>query len=176
MSTATDIQAHIAYELIEDDKHQVVIIEFLNHDITSPHHAHELGKQLDSLIRREPPQYFIIDCAGVKALGSTASVRLYRSSTRRGRCGCATSTARLGSGLRWSAWTTGPSLPPPGGRQSRKRSGPPAGMKRIPSTTPLGLADGSAVPEPSSFISRWIAAVGVGVFVLALACGKIASV
>jgi anti-anti-sigma regulatory factor len=72
MSTATDIQAHIAYELIEDDKHQVVIIEFLNHDLTSPHHAHELGRQLDSLIRREPPQYFIIDCAGVKAFGSTA--------------------------------------------------------------------------------------------------------
>jgi len=72
MSTATTIQAHIAYELIEDANHQVVIIEFLSHDIVSPAHARELGEQLQSLIRPQPHQYFVIDCAGVGSLGSTA--------------------------------------------------------------------------------------------------------
>ena len=72
MSTATDRQAHIAYELIEDTNHQVVVIEFVSHDIISPAHARELGEQLHSLIRPEAPQYFVIDFAGVRSLGSTA--------------------------------------------------------------------------------------------------------
>jgi anti-anti-sigma regulatory factor len=72
MSTATAIQAHIDYELIDHINHQVVVIEFLSHDFASPAHAHELGKQLQSLIRVQPPQYFIIDCAGIRAMGSTA--------------------------------------------------------------------------------------------------------
>ena len=72
MSTATAIQAHIAYELIEDTNHQVVVIEFVSPEITSPAHARELGEQLHSLIRPQSPQYFVIDCAGVRALGSTA--------------------------------------------------------------------------------------------------------
>jgi anti-anti-sigma regulatory factor len=72
MLTATTIQSHIAYELIEDTTHEVVVIEFVSHDITSPAHAQELGEQLHLLIRPQPPQYFVIDCAGVRALGSTA--------------------------------------------------------------------------------------------------------
>jgi anti-anti-sigma regulatory factor len=72
MSTATTIQAHIAYEVIEDSNHQVVVIEFLSHDMASPARAHELGTQLHSLIHLHTPQYFIIDCANVRALGSTA--------------------------------------------------------------------------------------------------------
>jgi anti-anti-sigma regulatory factor len=72
MSTATAIEAHIVYELIEDIKHQVVVIEFVSHEITSPVHARELGEQLNLLIRPKPHQYFVIDCAGVRALGSTA--------------------------------------------------------------------------------------------------------
>ena len=72
MSTATANQAHITYEVIEDTNHQVVVVEFLHHDFASPAHAQELGKQLQSLIRYQPPQYFIIDCARVRALGSTA--------------------------------------------------------------------------------------------------------
>lgn len=72
MSTATAIQAHIAYEVIEDAKHEVVVIEFLSEDINSPIHAIELGSQLQSLIRPRAHQYFIMDCAGVHALGSTA--------------------------------------------------------------------------------------------------------
>jgi anti-anti-sigma regulatory factor len=72
MSTATAIEAHIEYEVVKDNKHQVVIIQFLSHEITSPRHAEELGEQLHSLIHPYKLQYFILDCAGVKALGSTA--------------------------------------------------------------------------------------------------------
>jgi anti-anti-sigma regulatory factor len=72
MSTATAIQTHIAYELIEHTNHQVVVIEFVSHDIASPARARELGAQLHSLIRPQTPQYFVIDCAGVRALGSSA--------------------------------------------------------------------------------------------------------
>jgi anti-anti-sigma regulatory factor len=72
MSTATAVQAHIAYELIEDTKHQVVVIEFSIHDLTSPVLARELGEQLSSLIRPQALQYFVLDFAGVRALGSTA--------------------------------------------------------------------------------------------------------
>ena len=72
MSIATANRAHITYEVIEDDNHQVVIVEFVHHDFAGPVHGQELGKQLQSLIRYQPPQYFVIDCAGVRALGSTA--------------------------------------------------------------------------------------------------------
>jgi anti-anti-sigma regulatory factor len=72
MATATAIQAHIAYEQIEDTNHQVVVIEFVSHDITSTAHARELGEQLNSLIWPQPRQYFVIDCEGVRAIGSTA--------------------------------------------------------------------------------------------------------
>ncbi len=72
MLTATTTQAHIEYELIEDTNHEVVVIEFLSHDITSAAHARELGEQLQSLLRRQQRQYFVIDCAGVRSLGSTA--------------------------------------------------------------------------------------------------------
>lgn len=68
----TTTTAHIAYELIEGTQHQVVVIEFLSHDITSPSHARELGEQLDWLIRPQLRQYFVLDCAGVRSLGSTA--------------------------------------------------------------------------------------------------------
>ncbi len=73
MLTATAIQAHIAYEVIEDPKYQVVVIEFLSHDITSPAAARELGQQLQSLIRPAGlPQYMVMDFAGVRSLGSSA--------------------------------------------------------------------------------------------------------
>jgi len=72
MSTATALQAHITYELIEDTNRQVVVIAFVSPEITSPAQAQELGEQLLSLIRPQSPQYFVIDCAGVQALGSTA--------------------------------------------------------------------------------------------------------
>jgi anti-anti-sigma regulatory factor len=72
MSSATTIHAHIAYELIEDTNYQVVVIEFLSQDIASPTHAQELREQLHSLLRPQQLQYFVIDCADVRSLGSTA--------------------------------------------------------------------------------------------------------
>ena len=72
MSTTTAVQAHLAYELIEHTKHQVVAIEFLSHEIISPAHARELGGQLLLLVRPFVSQYFVLDFAGVRNLGSTA--------------------------------------------------------------------------------------------------------
>jgi anti-anti-sigma regulatory factor len=72
MSTTTTIQAHIAYELIDDHNPDVVAIEFLSQEIAGPHHARELGEQLDLLIRPDLPRYFVIDFANVRSLGSTA--------------------------------------------------------------------------------------------------------
>ena len=69
MSTATNISAHIACEVIRATKYQVVVIQFLSHEITSPAHARELGEQLHSLIRPQPPQYFVIDCCGRQGTG-----------------------------------------------------------------------------------------------------------
>lgn len=72
MSATSIDQADIAYELIDDTNPEVVIIEFLSHDVTSELHSRELGEQLESLIGTELPQQFIIDFANVRALGSTA--------------------------------------------------------------------------------------------------------
>src|SRR5262245_46408251 len=72
MSTTSTIQAHISYELMDEEEPEVVVIEFLSRAISDPVHAHELGEQLDSLIRSELPLSFVIDFKNVKALGSTA--------------------------------------------------------------------------------------------------------
>src|SRR4051812_20698962 len=72
MQTTSGTQAQIAYELIDDDNPEVVVIEFLSHEITGPLPAHELGEQLDSLIRPELPRNFVIDFSNVRSLGSTA--------------------------------------------------------------------------------------------------------
>jgi anti-anti-sigma regulatory factor len=71
MSSAT-LQAHIAYELIDETSPDVVAIEFLSQEISSPYHARELGEQLDSLIRPDLPQSFVLDLGNVRSLGSTA--------------------------------------------------------------------------------------------------------
>ncbi len=72
MSTATTIQAHIAYELIDDRDPSVVAIEFLSREIAGPAQARELGEQLDSLIGPGMPRCFVVDFGNVEALGSTA--------------------------------------------------------------------------------------------------------
>jgi anti-anti-sigma regulatory factor len=72
MSTETSIQAHIAYELIDDHNPDVVAIEFRSPEIASQRQARELGEQLDSLIRPDLPQVFVIDFGNVRSLGSTA--------------------------------------------------------------------------------------------------------
>src|SRR5262245_49007726 len=61
MSTAIDTRAHIAYELIDDDNPEVVVIEFLSPEICGSLLAGELGEQLHSLIRPELPENFVID-------------------------------------------------------------------------------------------------------------------
>jgi anti-anti-sigma regulatory factor len=71
MSTTTNIQAHIAYEMIDEHDPQVVVIEFRSHELAGSCQARELGEQLDSLIRPELPHHFIIDFANVRVLGST---------------------------------------------------------------------------------------------------------
>jgi anti-anti-sigma regulatory factor len=72
MSTTTTIQAHIAYELIDDHNPDVVVIEFRSQEIAGPVQARELGEQLDSLIRPDLPRNFVIDFGNVRSLGSTA--------------------------------------------------------------------------------------------------------
>jgi anti-anti-sigma regulatory factor len=72
MSTNTSTQAHIAYELIDDTDPSVVVIEFLSQEIAGPCQAHELAEQLESLIRPELPQSFVINFGKVRSLGSTA--------------------------------------------------------------------------------------------------------
>jgi anti-anti-sigma regulatory factor len=72
MPTSTTTSAHIAYEMIDNPKHQVVVVEFRTREIAGPSQARELGQQLHSLINPRALQYFVIDCAGVRSLGSTA--------------------------------------------------------------------------------------------------------
>jgi anti-anti-sigma regulatory factor len=72
MSTETTIQAHIAFELIDDHKPDVVVVEFLSREIASPRDAHELAEQLDVLLRSDLPRFFVIDFSNVRAFGSTA--------------------------------------------------------------------------------------------------------
>jgi anti-anti-sigma regulatory factor len=72
VSTTTTIQAHIAYELIDDNNPEVVVIQFLSHEIADPWTARALGEQLHSLIRPDLPQNFVIDFDNVRSLGSSA--------------------------------------------------------------------------------------------------------
>jgi anti-anti-sigma regulatory factor len=72
MSTASTTQAHIDYELVDGWEPKVVVIGFVSRTISDPDHAHELGEQLDSLIRFDLPLNFVIDFKNVVALGSTA--------------------------------------------------------------------------------------------------------
>jgi anti-anti-sigma regulatory factor len=72
VSITTATQAHIAYELIDDTSPGIVAIEFLSREIAGPLHAHEVGEQLDSLIRPDLPGNFVIDFGNVRSLGSTA--------------------------------------------------------------------------------------------------------
>ena len=71
MEPTSTIQAHIAYELIDDTEPQVMVIDFLSEEIVGPLHARELGEQLASLIRTDLPQNFVIDLGNVRSLGSS---------------------------------------------------------------------------------------------------------
>jgi anti-anti-sigma regulatory factor len=64
--------AHIAFDVIDEDYPQLVMVRFLSHAITDPSHAAELGHQLDLLIRPEFPKKFVLDFQHVRLLSSTA--------------------------------------------------------------------------------------------------------
>ncbi len=72
MSATSTAQAHIDYELIDGWEPAVVVIGFVDRAVSDPVHAHELGEQLDSLIRSDLPLNFVIDFKNAKSLGSTA--------------------------------------------------------------------------------------------------------
>jgi anti-anti-sigma regulatory factor len=78
-------ESYIAYETIGDDRPEVVVIEFLTHDIAGPHQAYELAEQLNSLIRSDLPRNFVIDFANAQALGSTAFGEIANFVRRAGR-------------------------------------------------------------------------------------------
>jgi anti-anti-sigma regulatory factor len=50
----------------------VVVIEFLTQDIAGTVQARELAEQLESLIRPDLPQNFVMNLSSVRFLGSTA--------------------------------------------------------------------------------------------------------
>ena len=101
MSAIATVQAHIAYELIDDDDPQVVVIEFLSHEVGSPVHAIELGEQINSLIRPELPRNYVIDFGKVRGLGSTAFGEVANFVRRAGRVRVCNldETLRLGAAL-----------------------------------------------------------------------------
>jgi anti-anti-sigma regulatory factor len=68
--SATD-QRHIAYELIDEHKPEVTVIEFLSRDLVGPHQAWELREQLESLIWAGVPRNFVIDFRNARSLGSS---------------------------------------------------------------------------------------------------------
>jgi anti-anti-sigma regulatory factor len=78
-------QSHIAYDTIGDHRPEVVVIEFLSHEIPGPHQARELAEQLDSLIRPDLPRNYVMDFANVRALGSTAFAEIADFVRRVGR-------------------------------------------------------------------------------------------
>jgi anti-anti-sigma regulatory factor len=84
-TTTIVVQAHIAYELLDDSQPEVVAIEFLSRDITSPLQACELGDQLASLIESDLPQNFVIDFRNVQSLGSTAFGEIVAFARKLGR-------------------------------------------------------------------------------------------
>jgi anti-anti-sigma regulatory factor len=72
MTASATVQRHIAYELIDEYKPQVTVIEFLSRDLLGPNQAQELHEQLESLIWAGVPRNFVIDFGNARALGSSA--------------------------------------------------------------------------------------------------------
>ena len=72
MSSIATQQAHIAYDLIDDQHPEVTVIEFTSRDLVGPVQAHELRDQLDSLVWSDLPRNTVIDFRNVRSLGSSA--------------------------------------------------------------------------------------------------------
>ena len=65
-------QAHIAFDLNDENHPRVVIVEILSRAIADPAHAAELSQQLCSLIRPDLPKQFVLDFEDVRSFSSTA--------------------------------------------------------------------------------------------------------
>ncbi len=65
-------RAHIAFDLNDERHPRVVIVEFLSRAIADPAHAAELSQQLNSLLRPELPNRFVLDFEDVRSFSSTA--------------------------------------------------------------------------------------------------------
>jgi hypothetical protein len=65
-------QPHIVYDLLYEQGLEIAVVQFESRDISDPTHGRELGEQLDSLICPDLPMRYVLDFAGVRALGSTA--------------------------------------------------------------------------------------------------------
>lgn len=85
MSTMPITQAYIAYDVIGDDKPEVLVIEFLSHEVAGPLQAQELAEQLESLIGPGLPHNYVIDFANARSLGSTAFAEIADFVRRAGR-------------------------------------------------------------------------------------------
>ncbi len=85
MPTAPITHAHIAYQAIEEDQPEVLVVEFLSPEIAGPLQARELGEQLDSLIRPGFPRNFVLDFTHARSLGSTAFAEIAQFVRRAGR-------------------------------------------------------------------------------------------
>ena len=69
MSSIATQQAHIAYDLIDDQHPEVTVIEFTSRDLVGPVQAHELRDQLDSLVWSDLPRNTVIDFRNVRITG-----------------------------------------------------------------------------------------------------------
>jgi anti-anti-sigma regulatory factor len=101
VETSTSNQAHIAYELVEENDPKLVVITFLSRDLGGPTPARSLGEQLNSLIRPDLPREFVIDFGNVRFLGSTAFGELVAFVRKVGRVHVCNMdpTLRLGASL-----------------------------------------------------------------------------
>ena len=84
MSHDAMVQAHIAYELVDERNPDVMVIAFRTAEIVDSGTAHELSEQLDALIRPDLPRYYVIDFGNARSLSSGA-VRHHRDLRPSGR-------------------------------------------------------------------------------------------
>jgi anti-anti-sigma regulatory factor len=101
MSTVAAIQAHIAYELIDEHHPEVTVIEFLSRDLAGPLQSQELREQFDSLIQSGVPRNIVIDFGNARTLGSSvfAAIARFVRQLERVRVCNISHTLRLGASL-----------------------------------------------------------------------------
>ena len=99
MSTTATLHAHTGHELFNHGAYHVVVIEFLNDDMTDPVSARELAGELN---RWFSPNRFSTSSSTSRASerwGVQRTARSCRLFARRSRCGSATSMTTFDSRL-----------------------------------------------------------------------------